>query len=172
MLNQPRSIESSPLLIAQIDIPQNESGGDFYYRTYAPGVAMARSENIYVVDLVNVHRLKDSVMQEADILVLNNICDADVLPIIRMRKAEGKLTVYELGDDLEDIPASSPVREFYAQSKNMLLMKRLSNYCDALQFSSPELQRKYGYLNKCSIVFLITSSKFLPSAPGNRLTRS
>ncbi len=85
----PGSLEnhnSSPLLIAQVDVAQNESGGDFYYRTYAPGAGMAHCDGIYVVNLVNVHRLKHEVMQEADILILNNICDADVLPIIRNGK--------------------------------------------------------------------------------------
>ena len=130
----PSSLENRnnpPLLIAQVDVAQNESGGDFYYRTYAPGVGMAHCDGIYVVNAGNVHRLKHELMQEADILILNNICDADFLPIIRDRKAGGKITVYELCDDLDDIPASSPVRAFYAQPKNMLLIKRLAHYCDA-----------------------------------------
>ena len=148
-----RDTNGSGLLIAQVDVAQNESGGDFYYRTYAPGVGMAHCADTYVINMVNIHRLKHEVMREADVLVLNNICDADVLPIARARKAEGKLTVFELCDDLEDIPLSSPVRAFYAQSKNMLLIKRLAHYCDVLQFSSPELKRKYGYLNERTVVF-------------------
>ena len=35
----------------------------------------------------------------------------------------------------------------------MLLIKRLAHYCDALQFSSPELERKFGYLNPKTRVF-------------------
>lgn len=136
-----------------MDSPQDESTGDFYYRTYAPAVGMAHCRNVHAVSLTNIHRLKRKVMREADVLVMNNICDADLLPVIRERKARGKLTVYELSDDLDEIPPSNPIREFYAQTSNMLLIKRLAHYCDALQFSSPELMRKYGYLNPNHAVF-------------------
>ncbi|MGA3113772.1 MAG: glycosyltransferase [Syntrophobacteraceae bacterium] len=142
----------SPLLIAQVDSTQDEATGDFYYRTFAPGVGMAHCEGVHVVNLIYYHRLRHELMLDADVLVLNNICDADLLPVIRYRKARGKLTVYELCDDLEALPATSPMQAFYRQSNNLLLIKRLAHYCDALQFSSPELKRKYGYLNhKCCV---------------------
>ena len=149
----PECRSDSPLLIAQVDSTQDETTGDFYYRTIAPGVGMACCEGVHVVNLVNFHRLRPGLMLDADVLVLNNICDADLLPVIRDRKARGKLTVYELCDDLGALPPSNPMRAFYRQSNNLLLIKRLAHYCDALQFSSPELKRKYGYLNRKSSVF-------------------
>jgi glycosyltransferase involved in cell wall biosynthesis len=141
------------LLIAQVDSAQDETTGDFYYRTFAPGVGMAHCGGVHVVNLIYYHRLRHELMLDADVLVLNNICDADLLPVIRYRKAQGKLTVYELCDDLEALPPTSPMRAFYQQSNNLLLIKRLAHYCDALQFSSPELKRKYGYLNRRCCVF-------------------
>ena len=143
----------SPLFIVQIDVPQDESTGDYYYRSYAPGIGMAQCESIYTLNLTNVHRMKHELMRRADVLILNNICDADILPVVQDRKKDGKINIYELGDDLADMPISNPLREFYAQSNNLLLIRRLANYCDALQFSSHELQRKYGYLNKTTVVF-------------------
>jgi len=151
--SQAHGSPESPLLIAQMDSPQDENTGDFYYRTYAPAVGMAQCENVRTISLTNIHRLKQIVMREADVLVMNNICDADLLPVIRDRKASGKLTVYELCDDLDEIPPSNPVREFYARTSNLLLIKRLAHYCDALQFSSTELMKKYGYLNPNRAVF-------------------
>ncbi|MDR3554403.1 MAG: hypothetical protein P4L55_06600 [Syntrophobacteraceae bacterium] len=142
-----------PLLIVQVDVPQEENTGDYYYRAYAPGVGMARCESVYTLNLTNVHRMKHKLMELADVLILNNICDADILPIVKERKKQGKLTVYELADDLADMPASNPRKEFYNQAKNLLLVRRFANYCDAVQFSSHELRRKYGYLNKVSVVF-------------------
>jgi glycosyltransferase involved in cell wall biosynthesis len=136
-----------------MDTPQQTNTGDFYYRTYAPGIGMAHCDGVYTLNFTNVHRLKFEVMRQADVLIINNICDADILPVIRDRKAAGKLTVYEISDDLRDIPSSNPMQGFYAQSKNLLLIKRLANYCDALQFSSHELERKFGYLNGASVVF-------------------
>jgi glycosyltransferase involved in cell wall biosynthesis len=146
-------MDDSPLLVAQMDTPQVENTGDFYYRTLAPGIGMARCEGVYTIGFTNVHRLKYELMGLADVLIINNVCDADILPLIRDRKADGKITIYELCDDLADIPPSNPLSTFYAQSKNLLLIKRLANYCDALQFSSDELQRKYGYLNGITAVF-------------------
>ena len=48
---------------------------------------MAHYDGVYVVDLVSLHRLRHEVMLDADVLVLNNVCDADLLPVIRDRKA-------------------------------------------------------------------------------------
>ncbi len=149
----PQYRNDSALLIAQVDSTQDETTGDFYYRTIAPGVGMARCDGVHVVNLIHYHRLRPELMLNADVLVLNNICDADLLPVIRDRKARGKLTVYELCDDLEAFPPTNPMRAFYHQPNNMLLIKRLAHYCDALQFSSPELKRKYGYLNRKCCVF-------------------
>ncbi|MGA2228792.1 MAG: glycosyltransferase, partial [Syntrophobacteraceae bacterium] len=149
----PECRSDSPLLIAQVDSTQDEKTGDFYYRTIAPGIGMASCEGVYVLNLVHFHRLRPELTLDADVLVLNNICDADLLPVIRDRKVLGKVTVYELCDDLEALSPSNPMRAFYHQTNNLLLIKRLAHYCDALQFSSPELQRKYGYLNSKCCVF-------------------
>jgi len=149
----PENRGRSPLLIAQVDSAQDETTGDFHYRTLAPGVGMARCEGVHVVNLVYFHRLRHDVMLDADVLILNNICDADLLPVIRDRRARRKPTVYELCDDLWALPPSNAMQAFYGQTNNMLLIKRLANYCDALQFSSPELEKKFGYLNPNTRVF-------------------
>lgn len=92
----PQCRSDSASLIAQVDSIQDETTGDFYYRTFAPGVGMAHCGGVHVVNLI-----------------------------------------------------------YYHQSNNMLLIKRLAHYCDALQFSSPELKRKYGYLNLSVAFFQI-----------------
>ena len=97
-----------PLLIAQVDSAQDETTGDFYYRTFAPGAGMSRCGGVSVVNFTYFHRLRPIIMRDADVLILNNICDADLLPLIRERKAHGKPTVYELCDDLWALPATNP----------------------------------------------------------------
>ncbi len=159
-----------PLLIVQVDYAQEETTGDFYYRTLAPGAGMALCDGIYVVNLVSLHRLRHQVMADADVLVLNNVCHADLLPVIRDRKTRGKLTVYEVADDVEDLPPDSPAWSFYQHSNNLLLIKRLAHYCDALQFGSPELMKKYGYLNPKCCVFpnqmLVAPPERIPKSEG------
>lgn len=168
-INQDRD---GTLLIVQVDVPQNETTGDFYYRAAAPGLGMAQCEGVQVVNLTNIHRYRFEAIVEADVLVLNNICDADLLPLIRDRKARGQITVYELCDDMEALPPSNPLKAFYDLPENMLLMKRLAHYCDALQFCSPALREKMGYLNSNCAVFpnhMLEIPPERPRKPGDAL---
>ena len=145
--------DNSTLLVVQVEPPQQEDGGDYYYRTYAPGLAMAREEGVYVINLTNVHRHKEDIMRKADVLILKNIFDADILPLIKERKQKKRLTVYELADDICAVPPWNPTHFFYKDRENLMLFKRLAGACDTMQFSVPELQRLYSYLTTCSAVF-------------------
>jgi len=98
-----------PMLIVQVEPPQKTEGGDYFYRTHAPGIAMANEEGVYVINLTNVHRKKEEIMRQADVLVLKNICDPDLFPVIKERKEQKKLTVYELADDICAIQPWNPV---------------------------------------------------------------
>lgn len=167
MMASSRQANSYSLLIAQVEPPQREHGGDYYYRTLAPGIAMAKEEGVYVINLTNVHRQKNEIMRKADILVLKNICDPDVLPIIGERKEQKKITVYEVADDLCAVPPWNLVYFFYRNQENLLLFKRIAHFCDAMQFSVPELKRLYGYLNQSSAVFCNQIS-IVPPAKGSR----
>lgn len=142
-----------PILIAQVEPPQNEEGGDYYYRTLAPGGAMAREEGVYVINLTNVHCKKEQIMHTADVLILKNVCDPDLLPLIRDRKNRNLLTVFEIADDINAVQPWSPVYFFYRNPENYLLSKRLARLSDAMQFTVEELKRIYGYLNPASEVF-------------------
>lgn len=150
------------LLIVQVEPPQQEHGGDYYYRTCSPGIAMAQEEGVYVINLTNIHRKREELLKVADVLVLKNICDPDMLPIIQDRKRQKRLTVYEIADDLGAIPPWNPVHFFYKNHENIILFKRLSQYCDAIQFSVDELKRLYGYLNPSAAVFLNQMSTIPP----------
>ncbi len=144
---------TTSLLIAQVEPPQKMDGGDYFYRTYAPGIAMAQEEGVYVVNLTNQHRRKAEIMTQADILILKNICDPDLLPLIRGRKKNGKLTVYEIADDLNALQPWNPVYFFYKNKENLALINRLAIFCDALQTTCHELKRLYGHLNDNCEVF-------------------
>lgn len=152
----PEQVNSNhmPILIAQVDTPQDRKSGDFHYRTYAPSVGMAMVDGTCVVNLSSIHPSRDDIMRDADVLVLNNLCDPDLLPVIEQRKRQrGKLTVYELNDALEEPPADSPVACFYQDDRNSRLLKKLASYCDMLQFSTEELRKRYGHLNPRHVVF-------------------
>jgi len=142
-----------PLLIVQVEPPQHEGSGDYFYRTHAPGIAMAQNDGVRVINITNQHRHKTEIMMRADVLILKNICDPDILPLIRGRKEQQKLTVYEIADDLNALQTCNPVYFFFKNKQNLDLGFRLANSCNALQVSSPELKKLYGHLNRNCKVF-------------------
>ena len=141
------------LLIAQVEPPQKLEGGDYFYRAYAPGIAMAQEDEVYVINLTNDHRKKFDIMAKSDVLVLNSVCDPDLLPVIAKRKLDGMLTVYEIGDDFDALEPWNPVYFFYKNKENLALVYRLANYCDAIQVTCDELKKLYGHLNNNCEVF-------------------
>ncbi|MDO9021175.1 MAG: glycosyltransferase [Deltaproteobacteria bacterium] len=142
-----------PMLIAQVDPPHATRGGDWFYRTFAPGRAMATGDGVYVVNLDQVHRKRDLILEQADVVVLNGVCNPDLLPIIRRRRDAGALTVFEINDDMGAVPAWSPVSAFFASPENVRLFRRIAQSCDAVQYSVDELMRCYGHLNPRGRVF-------------------
>ena len=143
----------NPLLIAQVEPPQEEECGDYYYRTHSPGIAMSEEDGVYVVNLMNQHRKKEEIIGRADIVILKNICDPDLLPVIRERKKRGKLTVYEIADDVNALQPWNSVYSFYKNKENLALIYRLAGSCDALQTTCHELKKIYGRLNNYCEVF-------------------
>ncbi len=141
------------MLIVQVEPPQNVDGGDYYYRTHAPGIAMAHQEGVYVINLTSQHRCAFKIMAEADVLILNDVCHPDLLPLIESRKSNGRLTVYEIGDDLQALQPWNPVYEFYKNSENVMLSLRLASICDALQVTCHELKKIYGSISDVCQVF-------------------
>lgn len=137
---------ASPVLIGLVDAPDRTRGGDWYYRSYVPGSAMARTPGVYVAYVQNHHRARKEVMREADVLVLHAICDADILPVIAARTKRGQVTIFEINDDFRAVQASNPVAPFFAQAQNRRLLFRLAQRCGYIQFSVPELERLYGGL--------------------------
>ncbi len=156
-------------LIAQLDAMHRSRGGDWYYRTFAPGRALAELDGVHVVNVDQAHRKLPQLLQQADVLVLNGVCSVDLLPVIQQRKQSRRLTVFEINDDVHEIQASNPLAAFFAQSENLRLFRRLALSADAVQYSVPELKRLFGWLNPRGRVFLnqvVAPPPLRQSAPG------
>jgi hypothetical protein len=143
-----------PWLIAQLDAMHRSRGGDWYYRTFAPGRALAALDGVHVVNVDQAHRKLPMILEHADVLVMNGVCSVDLLPVIAQRKAARRLSVFEINDDVQEIQPSNPLAGFFAQPDNLRLFRRLAWSADALQYSVPELERLYGWLNARGRVFL------------------
>jgi len=143
-----------PWLIVQLDAMHRSRGGDWYYRTFAPGRALAALDDVYVVNVDQAHRRLPQLLERADVLVMNGACSVDLLPVIQQRKQARRPTVFEINDDVQEIQKSNPLAGFFAQPENLRLFRRLALSSDAVQYSVPELERLYGWLNKRGRVFL------------------
>ncbi len=144
---------SGSLFIAQLDAMHRSRGGDWYYRTFAPGRAMAELDGVYVVNVDQTHRRLPQIVERVDVLVINGVCSADLLPVIAERKRSGRVTVFEINDDVQAMQASNPLAGFFAQPENVRLFRRLALTADAVQYSVAELKRLYGSLNGRGQVF-------------------
>src|ERR1041384_4196665 len=140
-------------LIAQLDAMHRSRGGDWYYRTFAPGRAMAGFPGVHVVNVDQAHRRLSVIVEQADVLVINGVCSADRLPVIAQRRAARRVTVFEINDDVQQIQESNPLAGFFSQPDNLRLFRRLAASADAVQYSVPELERLYGSLNRRGGVF-------------------
>jgi hypothetical protein len=154
-----------PRLIAQLDAMHQSRGGDWFYRTFSPGRAMAERENVYVVNLDLAHRRLTQILERADVLVMNGVCSADMLTAIQDRKRQGRVSVFEINDDVQAIQPSNPLAGFFAQAENLRLFRRLALTADAVQYSVPELERVYGSLNGRGRVFRNQIVSVPPLAP-------
>lgn len=143
-----------PWLIAQLDAMHRSRGGDWYYRTFAPGRALAALDGVHVVNVDQAHRKLPLILEHADVLIMNGVCSVDLLPVIQQRKAARRLSVFEINDDVQEIQPSNPLAGFFAQPDNLRLFRRLAWSADAVQYSVPELERLYGWLNARGRVFL------------------
>ena len=161
-----------PLLIAQLDAMHQGRGGDWYYRTFAPGRAMAELDGVYVVNLDQAHRQLSRVLEQADVLVVNGVCSADLLPVIQQRRHGRRLTVFEINDDVQEMQAVNPLAPFFALPEHIRLFRRLAANADAIQYSAVELQRLYGSLNARGRVFpnqLVTVPPLGPPGTGDQV---
>ncbi|MEI7892281.1 MAG: hypothetical protein WCI05_04290, partial [Myxococcales bacterium] len=161
------------MLIAQIEPAHRTHGGDWFYRTASPGKAMAALPGVFVVDLTNIHRARERILREADVVVLNMLADVDLLAVVAERRARGLVTVYELNDDCAAVQPWNPVHAFFANRDNLRVWLRLAHTCNAIQFCTSELVRLYGYLNAKYVVFpnqLATVPRLeAPRTPGTGL---
>ncbi len=153
------------MLIAQLDAMHRSRGGDWFYRTFAPGRALAALPDTYVLNLDQSHRRLGRVLELADVLVINGVCSVDLLATLQQRKRAGRVTVFEINDDVQAIQPSNPLAGFFAQPENIRLFRRLALSADAVQYSVPELLRLYGSLNARGRVFLNQLVELPPLGP-------
>ena len=146
--------ENHDISIVQVVPPQNTGLGDYYYRVESPAEALSKLAQVRtVVTITNLHRERDALANDADVLIINHVCDPDLLPIIARRKASKLPTVFEVGDNIHDIQSWNVTHAFWHDEENRSLYHKLISACDALQANNPVLISQFGHLNHKHLVF-------------------
>ena len=141
------------MLIVQLEPPNLCRQGDHIYRTAQPARALGMVDDITVVCGTLLSPQAHRLARVADVLILCMVADADLLPILRHRAAHGRLTVFEINDDVLNAQPWNPVADFYRLSENRALFLQLAAGSNCLQLSTPELARRYGHLQRSCAVF-------------------
>ncbi len=157
------------LSIVQLAPPQDTGLGDYTYRVESPGRAMSALEEVRtVISITGLHRDRESLLRECDILLLQHVCDPDLLPVIAERRDQGLVTVFEIGDNIEHVQPWNMTFGFWQNEENRSLLCRLIFSCDGLQANNGELLKAFGHLNGSQALF----PNHLPELPPQREDRS
>jgi tetratricopeptide (TPR) repeat protein len=141
------------MLILHLESPNRGQQGDHIYRTRQPCRALGELEGVTVVSgsllTPEIHALFD----EAEVLVLCDVVDADFLPIIEARRRRRRLTVYEINDNFLAPQPWNPTAYLAANLISRSLSSQLARQSDCLQMTVDQLGRRFGHLNPRRAVF-------------------
>jgi len=87
------------MYILQLYSDQNKLARDFTYRTERIKNGTSAIDNVKIVhyDMIEIGDL--SCLVDAPVLIIHNLSDPDLLPVVRKRKARRLQTIYELSDN-------------------------------------------------------------------------
>ena len=132
------------MLIVQIEPPNHGGQGDHAYRTVQPCRALGTLEGVTVVSGSLLSPTTHELARIADVLVLCEVADADLLPTLRYRDARGLLNVFEINDNVLHIQPWNSTAAFYRQPINRSLLLQLASQSHCMQVSTPELQHRFA----------------------------
>jgi tetratricopeptide (TPR) repeat protein/glycosyltransferase involved in cell wall biosynthesis len=143
------------LLLVHIEPSGQPAARDDRYRTEQPCRALGELGHVSVVSgsMHSPALIESGLLDEADILVLCEASDPDLLPVIESRRRQQRLTAYEINSHLLSPPAESRTapraRDLVARS----LPQQLGRHADCLQLATPALDARFAALNSRRAVF-------------------
>lgn len=114
-----------------------------WYRAYVPGVQLKKLGYHVVLD----SQLTREDLERFDVVVFQRKADPNAYRAIEMAKSLGKLTVYELDDDIFTIAASNPGARVWKQQAALAGAKECMGLCDLVTTSSHLLAEKLRRYN-------------------------
>jgi glycosyltransferase involved in cell wall biosynthesis len=143
-----------PILVLHLESPNRGGQGDSVYRTEQPCRALGQLPGVSVVTGSFLSPLVHKLLPVADVVVLCDVVEADLFPILRQRRARGLPTIYEINDDFQ---APQPWNSTAYLANNPVtrsLSSQVAANCDGIQFSTPFLEQRFRALSPHRAVFV------------------
>jgi len=168
------SADRPGLLIAHVGPAEPIDEGAALYRTQQPCRALGELADVAVISgsILSPGLFDSRVLVNADVLVIRDVADPDLLPILAARRRRRKLSVYEITRHL----FASPPGPYEPATRVPDLVQRslrplLARQTDCLQVSTPALDAHCAALNPRRAVFPNQLWDAPPPAPARRPDR-
>ncbi|HVV52211.1 MAG TPA: glycosyltransferase [Polyangia bacterium] len=168
----PGAAPRPPLLIVQIGPPEPLDRPPAVYRTIQPCRALGELADVTVVSgsvlSPALHGApggpaEAAPLLAADVLVIREVADPDLLPVIAARRRNGRLTIYEIGHHLYARTAADGAPTAAEDLVARSLPPQLARQADGLQLATAALDAEFAGLNPRRAVF--PSQLWEPPAP-------
>jgi tetratricopeptide (TPR) repeat protein len=161
------------LLIAHVGPAESIDEGAAMYRTRQPCRALGELPDVAVISgsIVSPALFDSRVLLNADVLVIRDVADPDLLPIIAARRRHRKLSVFEITQHLFAVPPGTPATSRAPDLVQRSLRPLLARQADCLQLSTTALDLHCATLNPRRAVFPNQLWDAPPPTPARRPDR-
>jgi glycosyltransferase involved in cell wall biosynthesis len=155
-----------PLVIVQIGPPEPLDRAPAVYRTVQPCRALGELPDVTVISgsifspaLFGPGRAgpngvgETGFLQSADVLVIRDVAEPDLLPIIAARRRNGRLTIYEVGAHLFARATADGAADAADDLVARSLPPQLARQSDGLQLATAALDAHFAGLNPRRAIF-------------------
>jgi glycosyltransferase involved in cell wall biosynthesis len=160
-----------PLLIVQIGPPEPLDRRAAVYRTIQPCRALGELADVTVISgsilspalfaqapsppgtPETAGTREPGLLLAADVLVIRDVADPDLLPVIAARRRNGRLTVYEISSHIFARPASEGAGSGSEDLAARSLPPQLARQADCLQLATAALDAQFAGLNPRRAIF-------------------
>ena len=119
------------------------SDGDAEYRMHAPVRELGQRAGVTTVDCHFAHRSLPTLVETADVVIVQFINDWELLAVCQRRRRAGLVTVFEASDNFFDIQPWSPIAEAWLDRTLQELFLKWLTLADGVQTSTAELARQW-----------------------------
>lgn len=126
----------------------SEYQGCAWYRCHVPGFELRKQGNYVVLE----HQIDRSAIESFDVIVFQRQIHPAILNAINYANSLGKLTVYELDDDLWHLDRNNPAFEYWNNEERLRAAEACIRACQVVTTTTPYLAKQLSRFNPNVVV--------------------